>query len=634
MNRRLVPAALACWLSFTILTATADDMENIVVTASRTPALLNDVGSAVSLITRDEIARRNATTLADLLRDIPGMAVSQQGGTGTLAQIRVRGAEANQVLVLIDGVEANDIAQGSDFNFAHVVATDIERIEIVRGPQSALWGSDALAGVINVITDAGPGVTDGYNLLAEAGSFDSRKVAASLDRSGELADLSLGLSRFSTDGTNISRTGDERDGYENTTARLASHVHVSDRQELTILLRNTDTTTDFDTIDFFATGLPVDAPFTTDSTQRYGLVSLAIDFSDRIEQRISLSRTDTENTNHTDSPVDDVTRGTKDSLHLQTNFLFGEEIVSVVAEHEEDSFEQRGAVTFFGDPNKDLGARTSSIAAEFRHSGDSLSLSASARHDRNSEFEDANTWRVTALWHVNPSTGLFASTGRGVKNPTFTDRFGFFDTFIGNPDLRPERSLGWEIGLRQAVPVAQLQISASYYQSKLQDEIDGFVFDPSSGAFTARNLIDDSQRQGAEIEFTWKATPQLSVRGNYAWLEATAPSATGDAEEIRRPGDSATIRANYALPNANVNLGVTYSGRQLDDFFPPFPPFQERVELPAYTLVNLSVQYRLTPTIAVTGRIENLLDKDYEDVFGFREPGLGAFVGVRVTTAR
>ncbi|HKI73785.1 MAG TPA: TonB-dependent receptor plug domain-containing protein, partial [Pseudomonadales bacterium] len=238
MKQFLAVAACCCGLLVLSLPVQAkDNIENITVTASRTPILVDDAGSAVTLITKQDIERQGALSLADLLRDVPGLSVSQQGGIGTFAQVRMRGAEANQVLVLIDGVEANDVSQGSEFNFTHVLATGIQRIEVVRGPQSALWGADALAGVINVITDPGAHAETSMHGTAETGSHNTARAALDMNWHGESGNLAFGASRFGTAGTNISRTGNEPDGYRNVTAHVSGHLDVLENSRLSFTLR-------------------------------------------------------------------------------------------------------------------------------------------------------------------------------------------------------------------------------------------------------------------------------------------------------------------------------------------------------------------------------------------------------------
>ena len=267
-------------------TNSAQYLPTITVTASRTPVDVNETASAISILSKAEIQQRNASSIADLLRELPGFAVSQQGARGAVTQVRVRGAEANQVLVLIDGVEANDIAQGSEFNFAHLSVDRIERIEVVRGPQSALWGSDALAGVINVITIP-DGRTDNHHRLTvntELGAFNSRAIGATYQLKDHHYQFSLGLDHYQTDGTNIARQGTEDDGYENTTFALNGNYLPVEELQLGFSYRQTRSSAAFDDIDYAVTGLPVDADVSTDSIQTYSRVSANFDM---LEGRLS-----------------------------------------------------------------------------------------------------------------------------------------------------------------------------------------------------------------------------------------------------------------------------------------------------------------------------------------------------------
>ncbi|MCB1691687.1 MAG: TonB-dependent receptor [Pseudomonadales bacterium] len=603
------------------------EIETITVTASRTATPVDNVGSSITILDREDVKQSGSATLAGLLRNVPGFAMSQQGGLGTFAQARVRGAEANHVLVLIDGVEANDVAQGSEFNFAHLLTSGIERVEVVRGPQSALWGSDALAGVVNVITTPASS-RSGVEGHLEGGSFGMKNGGLRLSRAGDTGSLWVSADRVDTDGTNISRTGTEDDGYRNTTLSAGGQLQLARDADLKVMIRNTDSVTGFDDVDYLYTGLPIDAPFTTDSAQTYAKASLSYRPVDRFEQIVTLSRSDTENVNHTNASVDDVTTGIRDSLHLQSNFYFARQTLTLLAEHEREHFGQRGEATIYGDPNKDLDTITNSLAAEWRFDGDLFDVSVSARHDNNSEFDNADTWQVTGLWHLAEATAVYASAGRSNKNPTFTERFGYFDTFTGNPALTPEFSFAKEIGIRQRFDDARILVDASYFTARLTDEIDGFVFDGSTGTFTAANSDGVSTRRGVEISANWQVDNAFTLDGNATWLDATEP---GGTREIRRPEQMATLRASYAFERGSISLGANYSSKQQDDFFPPYPPYQERVDLPGYTLVHLSGQYRVSQHATLTARIENLTDRTVEDVIGFREPGAAAYLGVRVS---
>lgn len=627
---------LAAGLLLPVVSVTAvaeSKMETITVTASRTPIALSDTASAVSIFSAAEIQQRNASSIAELLREIPGFAVSQQGSKGAVTQLRVRGAEANQVLVLIDGIEVNDVAQGSEFNFAHLMTSQIQRIEVVRGPQSALWGSDALAGVINVMTVADTLAQPEQQVHAnmELGSFNSRAFGTSLLTADENYQLGLSVSDYSTDGTNISRQGGEADGYDNTSVNLHGRYTTAADLQLGFSYRYTGATTAYDDIDYAVTGLPVDADFRTESRQAYSRLFASYGlFDDRLHQTLSLSRADTDNVNLTGQVTPDSTRGLRDKVMLQTDMPIGAQTVTVLLEHEREDYGQRGAATFFGDPNKDLVSRTNALAAEYRFNTDRVDLSLSARQENNSEFDNALSWRTTAAWHSGRNTTLFASLGEAVKNPTFTERFGFFDTFLGNPDLQPEQSRGWELGLRQQLLQADLSLSASWFHSTLNNEINGFVYDAGIGAFTAANSNDVSKRQGLELEANWAVSDNLALRGSYTYLDAVEVASNGsDKEEVRRPRHTVSLNGNYAWDRSQLNMTLLYTGRQSDDFFPPFPPYQARVDLDAYTLLNVAASHQLSDQLQLSLGLDNLLAANYEEVYGFRAPGRSARLGLR-----
>ena len=613
-------------------TASSQTMTTITVTASRTPISIDETASAISILSKQEIQQRNANSIADLLREIPGFAVSQQGSRGAVTQIRVRGAEANQVLVLIDGIEANDVSQGSEFNFAHLNADQIERIEIVRGPQSALWGSDALAGVINIITI--PRVDSGthHRLLLDSaiGAFNSQAIGANYLFSEPQYQFSLGINDYRTDGTNISRQGNEDDGYENTTIAMNGKYLTDNDLQLGFSYRQTNSSSAFDDIDYAVTGLPVDAHFRTDAKQTYSMASAAFSLLDgRLKQSLSLSRSDSDNTNLTGQISPDISRGTRDRVMSQTDLFLGPHTLTFIAEHETEDYAQRGTASFFGDPNKDLTTRNRALAAEYRLNGDDLELSLSARHENNSEFQNALSWRTTAAWHANDTTTLFASVGDATKNPTFTERFGFFDAFRGNPALKPEQARSWELGLRQLIPAQEILISASWFHSSLTDEINGFVYDSVSAAFTASNNLTQSARQGLELDLNWHITEHMKLRGSYTYLDAVEDANGPDPQdEIRRPRHHFAVNGNYAWQHSNLNVAVIHTGSQLDNFFPPVPPFQIRVNLRRYTLVNIALNHDVSDQIQLRLRLDNALAADYEEVFGFRAPGRAASAGI------
>ncbi len=636
MNQHIISTSSA-WIVAVAVFLTASPVsaaiETITVTASRTPIDLLDAGSATTIIDRAAIEQSNAISIADLLRSVPGLQVNQQGSRGAITQVRSRGAEANQILVIIDGIEANDPAQGSEFNFAHLMASQVERVEIVRGPQSALWGSDALAGVVNIITTSSGTATPRFDIVAEAGSFGSHKAGFSFRNNDTRSQLGISLHQFKTDGTNISRAGGEEDGYENTTIGLNGSFALTDRLVLEGLFKQVKSETDFDAIDFFSTGLPVDADNLTKSEQRYGKLSLATTSpGGQVGHKITIAQTDTDNENDNGSPINDITRGTKNKIQYQGDINLVNHVVSFIGEYEDVDYEQRGLATPFGDPNKDLNTTNKGLAFEYRYQHDNWNFSVSARHDNNSDYDDASTFRITGVWHT-PYDGLhlFTSLGQASKNPTFTERFGFFDTFNGNPDLKPETAESFEAGLRYSTMNGSVTSSLSYFNTDLKDEINGFVFDSSTFTFTAENRDGDSNRQGVEFEFDWHTTENFTMRGSYTYIDSTFTDLTRDLDEIRRPRHVAALIGNYQRSKVNLNLSINYNGDQLDDFFPPFPRLPERVMLGSYTLVNLSGSYQISENVRLTARLENTLDESYEEVYGFSSPGFSAYGGVSLS---
>jgi len=630
-------------------TVTAEDIRDIlVVTASRIPVPLSASGSSVSVIDREQIEARQSVFAADLLQDVPGVAVSRSGSIGSQAQVRIRGAEANQVLVLIDGIRANDPAGNDEFGFQDLTTWDVERIEVVRGPQSALWGSDALAGVINVITRE-PTEEFSAGGFAEGGAFDTYSIGGRVAGKVLGTRTGLSLSTVNSNGSNSSRSGDEDDGYENTTGSLTLAGRPADHVTLDFVGRYTSTTKEFDTSDF-STGLPADSADESDVDLGYfrtgGTLKL---LDDRWTQSLRAAWTTTDTNNSNDFGDNGSTGADKYGIYYQTSWQFTPgnsdspgDSATVALLHEKQDFRQRGDVIVLDpddpsqnlDPNQDQDQRTTAAVLEVIVSPlRQTSISLSARYDDNSDYDDVATYRATTAWTTERTrTRLHASYGTGQKAPTFVERFGFFpDQFVGNPDLVPETSTGWEAGIEQPLFDSRISLGATYFHEDLQDEINGFAFDPVTGGFTAENLDGESKRRGVEVTARARVSAGLRVSGSYTYLDATEPdSFTGDStREIRRPRHVASLNGDWQFfdSRADVNLNLTYVGDRTDVFFGP-PTFDETVDLDSYYLASVAVSYRATEQVRVYARVENLLDDNYEDVYGYSTPGRGAYAGI------
>ncbi len=615
------------------------ELEDMIVTAGLQPISISDVASSITVITREEIEQKQVRTLADLLRDVPGFAVSQAGGTGSQAQIRVRGAEANQLLVLIDGVRANDPALSDEFQYQYALTANIERIEIIRGPQSATWGSDAMAGVINIIrskSETGKQVSGNV----EGGSFGTQNLAVDGGYSGKLFRLHGGLSYLDTNGTNIARTGSEGDGTKNTTGSMVLEFDTSEAINFRFSGQLVDASNEFDDIDFLVTGLPTDTDRITESQQ----VFLAGKISYEPTQspwsgNLSVQKMDSDNDNFSDGIWTNSTAAESLELRLRGGVTFGAtealgHRISFALEHEKVDFSQRGEVSFFGNPNQDQSYDVNGFALEYvGRPVTGFTWTASGRLDDYSDFDDATTWQVAAAYEFSTGLRLHGSVGTGSKAPTFTERYGFFeDFFIGNPELKPEYSQGWEIGLDTNWVNGQYKFQLAYFDQDLQDEIDGFVFDPVTFLFTGKNKESDSNRRGIEAVFDARLGQSITLGASYTFTDATEVDSMNQVvREIRRPRHMANLTANYRFANdrGNLNLKLNYNGPQLDVFFSPTTFIQERVKIKAYTILNLAAAWRLTKALELTGRVSNLLDEEYEEILGFVRPGIAAFAGLR-----
>ena len=627
---------LLCCLTLIIISwsaVIAADDEVIILSSSKVSVPEKEVGGSVTIITRDEIERSNAATLVDLLRIVPGVAVSQSGPYGALTQVRIRGAEANHILVLIDGVEANDLATGSEFNFANLLPDSIERIEVMRGSQSSVWGSDALAGVINITTRTGSD-TASLTSLAEVGSHDFIRSSASA--SGGMSKLKYYLqgSFVDTSGANISEQGSEEDGYDQTSIVFNTQYEFNPALSFGLNARYIDSSNEFDDGTF---GAPVDADNNSDVEQLFGTSFIRFSLLDnRWNQKLAMSLVDTRNDNE-DAFGKRRTEGEKlkfdylSEATFNTKVFSGEEHKFLFSiEQEKERFKQRGQASLFGNPNQNQDIKNYGFTAEYRLGvWDKLFLSASLRKDDNDEFKDRDTVRFSGAYNFPASgTKVRAAYGTGVKNPSFTELFGFFSgSFIGNPNLKPEKSESWEFGLDQSFSADTAHVGVTFFWEDLKDEITT-VFFPVN---TAVNLDGKSERNGVELYFDAQLSNQFDMRGAYTYTDSTVPDANGvQVREIRRPKTVASLLFNYVMLSGkgNLNSSLNYVDEQIDSDFSTFPAGE--VKLDDYFLVNIGGSYRVTENFNLYARINNLLDDSYQDVYGFETLGQTIYAGIKV----
>ena len=604
----------------------APDPENVVVTASRIPLSANAVGSVVTVVDGEVLQQRQITTAFDALREVPGVAVSRSGALGSLSQIRIRGGESNHTLVLIDDVIANDPAASSEFNFGHLMAAGIERIEILRGPQSALWGADAVSGVVNVIATA-PRAGLFARGTMEGGSFGTFNGTALVNAGNERAAAIIDGSFTDTAGSNIARSGDEKDGYTNITLGARGVLQVSPVFALSGSLRHVDADSEFD----FGFPYPVDSPDHAKAMQTYGRMQGKLMLLEgALEAVAGASLTDTRTRNYSGIVFSDGIDGSKHRFDVLVNSTLTRtalgvklsQRLSIAAETSHESFNQ--TLVNFAAANQERSRRASGVGGEYWVGFDERAfVSLGVRHDWNSRFADTTTWRTTMSAALPQSPfRLHASAGTGVKNPDFYELFGFVpSSFVGNPLLKQERSLGFDWGLEAALIGGRVLIDATYFHADLKDEI---FTDFTAFPYTARNAGSDSSREGVELLARVGLTDDLALSAAYTYTEARE----NNAAELRRPNHVGSINLDYRFADgaAFIGLGADFHGSQRDTDFATF----NQVVLPGYTLLRLSGSYEIVPNIALTARVENLLDEKYEEVVGYRTRGLGVFAGLRV----
>ena len=609
----------------------AQALPEIVVSASRVQLPADEIGSAVTVITAEELEQRQIRIVSDVLRDVPGLAVSRSGGVGALTQVRIRGAEGNQTLVLIDGIEVNNPATGSEFDFANLLNAEIERIEVLRGPQSALYGSDAIGGVINVVTKRPePGLT----LVArgEAGSFNTQDGLLGLGYGGERFYLSGSVNRFVTDGTSVAerRNGNgEEDDYDNTTARVKLGVSPVEALEIEAVGFLVDSDRDDDA--FAAVVNLTDSDDQSEALERYGQARARLTLFDGAwvqVLRAGIIDVDRDSFDGTGAKTS-ASRGEQDKLDYQSSFLFSTPEVAA-AEHavtfavEREREEQFTDSSFSGRNNVEV--ESYGYVGEYRVAlWDRLFLSGSGRFDDNDRlFDNEVTYRGTAAYrHEETGTRLHGSIGRGVKNPTLFELFGATPDFTGNPDLEAEEAFGWDVGVEQSVLDDRLIVDVTYFNTRIEDLIQG-------AANTAVNLPGTSEIQGVEVAAFAEPLPGLQLNAAYTFTDGE--DADG-RELVRRAKHIASFNANYAFElfrrAANVNLGIRYNGKQ-DDFVFDAASNRSTVTLDSFTLINLGLSFEVHDGVEVFARGENLLDDNYQEVFGFGTPGIAGFAGLRI----
>jgi vitamin B12 transporter len=603
------------------------EIEEILVNGSLIPIAASQSANAFTVIDQETIQNRAALSLSDLLRDVAGLAVSRSGVAGSFTQIRARGAEANHLLVLIDGVEAGDPSQEDAVNWGTLTSDDIERIEVIKGPQSALYGSDAISGVVNITTRRAQNPLSA-SFYSDVGSFATKRSGIIVGHEQDGYDVRFSVNQINTDGQNISRVGNEKDGYDNNTHTLSAGLELNDQLDVTLSVRQSEGFIEQDS-DNDNDGFVEDQDEVSDFKNKIrGFQANFISADKQWQHRLKLSRTSNSNQQYADSVASMMTSSSKNQYQYVGSKFWdsSSQRLSVLLESEKQGFSQQGPLTWWGaDPNQFRESTTDSVGAEFRSQLTArLTYALSIRHDDNSEFDNATTQKFEASYQTKIGR-LRGAYGTAVKNPTFSERFGTYTNFIGNSNVKPEKSESWEIGLDRELDGADMTVSATIFNAELENEIDGSHW--AGTGFTAVNKEGLSKRQGVELTASGKIGNMMDFNASYTYTDSIEPDGDSYDDEIRRPRHIASLNLAWNPVNRlHINTNVQFNGSQTDYFF---AQPRETVTLDSFTLVNLSANYNATKNLAVYMHLNNLLDEDYEEVFSYETLGRGLSAGFR-----
>jgi vitamin B12 transporter len=601
----------------------------IVISASRTPEDQADSAASVVVIDQKRIERLGEPLISAFLRLAPSTSVASSGPAGSLAEVRIRGAEANHTLLFIDGIRANDPAAGNIPRFELLNADLVSRIEMVRGPQSALWGSEAIGGVIAVEADAGDSM--GFSTAAEAGSFGYGRAAASASANPGHASLAAAVGWQGAGGIDVFGGGD-RDGYRNLSGRALARFSLSPTLEIGASGFALTGRTEFDGYD------PVTFARTHDLTSRNRLTAGQLWAKAGAESspwrgRLSASLLGSSNRNFFAGGPLNRTSGGRSTLSAQVerDFATGKVRHRLIAaiEHEGEKFTARDTL-YHGFTEQDRTRAHQSLTVEWRSEAGPFIGDVAVRHDRFNRFKDTTNVRLSGLARLGGGFSLTASVAEGIAQPTFFDLYGFLPgSFSGNPRLKPESSRGVETSFRYRKP--RVQASLTVYRQRLKDEIvDVFGFPLS----TAVNRDRTSRRSGVEAELGWRPNDALRLTANYSWLKATEPGEVGPSQvrEIRRPRHSGSVALDGAAGRLSYGASLSYAGSRRDVNFDVFPA--QAVRLGAYWLGGARVAYAVCDHIELFARAANAFDERYQDVFGYRTEGRSVHVGIRFADRR
>lgn len=613
--------------------AAAAPDDSVVVTANRTPEPISRIGVSISVIDAESLIQRQSQTVVELLRSVPGLSIARNGGPGGTASVFIRGAESDQTVALIDGVKINDPSSpGGGFNFGLLLIGNIDRVEVLRGPSSVLWGTQAIGGVVNLIT-TDPTAALRVNARGEYGYRNTGQLVANIaGRAGPLS-FSGGGGWFASDTISAfseARGGRERDGYRNYGANLKLALAIT--RDISVEARGyySDSRAGFDGFapPSFAFG---DTREVANTREFVGYVGgRAAFFGGRLRNRIGFAYT---NTSRRSEDPDGflletfLGRGRNERFEYQGNLDLTKWARATFGFERETS---RFSAISFGGPETIGTARIDSVYGQLvAEPLAGLTLTGGVRYDRHNRFGGTTNFAASGVYSPNRgATTLRASYSEGFKAPSLFQLLSDF----GNTTLRPERARGWDVGLTQSALAGAVQASATYFRRTSADLIDFIGCPVQVGICTNRpfGTYDNVTRavsQGVELGLTITPVEGFSVQANYTWLDArnrAAGNVNFDRRLIRRPGQTVNVITDYRWAfGLSTGFTLTHVGGS-------FQNAANTQRLPGYVLADIRAAYPVFRGVELYGRIENLFDERYETVPQFGQPGRAGYIGVRL----
>ncbi|MDE2494723.1 MAG: TonB-dependent receptor [Alphaproteobacteria bacterium] len=630
------PLALVCGIA----PAWADGAlpETVVITATRSPEPLNLTGTSVSVITGAELQRQQILVLSDALAETPGADITRNGGVGETTSLSLRGSAAGQSVVLIDGVRINDpSAPNGQAILEDLLVNDISRVEILRGPQSTLYGSDAIGGVVNILTKRGGASPFAAQLDAEGGSFGTYRVNAAANGTADRTDYGIAANYFNTTGISAadSRNGNtEADGHRNFGLTGNARVHVTDTVSVDLRAYYDDSKTDFDGYPPPTYTLRDDNEYGTDKLfAGYAGVNVGL-LNGRLQNRIAFMGSSSNRKDFNDPsllPLKEDFFGRGGAARFEYQGIFHADDANVVTFGAET--ERTTLATHSGYDLTPLATkghvRTTGYYGQWQSTWFvQLTLTGGVRYEDNSEFGGHTAFKVAAAWQLfGGATTLRANYGDGFKAPSLYELFSQYSNPLSS--LRPETAKGWEAGVDQALLGGRIRASLTYFDRHTHNQIDFLsCYGVASTACTLRTSqggyyynIGRSHASGVEADMVGHLANSLTLTANYTYLSAV-DDLTG-ADLARLPHHAANAVLTWA-PSQRWSVGTSlhYEGPRFDDAY-------ESIRLASYTGIGLFGSYRLTGTFTVFTRVENLLDAREEPVAGYGRMGRAVYAGVR-----